>query len=492
MSQTGALPEAERRVRSVLEHALRVFTDVHPGEGPTALRLFASVFLLLSAYYLLKPLRDGWIAVSNVSHLKPIEVRAYTSFGQVLVLLLVTWAYGPLVNRCRRSNLLSRVTSICMVIIVIFWFLQPGLFIANVPAIGIIFYLWVGIFGVFVLAQFWAFVADLYSDAVGRRLMPLVAIGATSGAIAGSEFTRILAHSKIVPTEALLLISLFPLAASMWLARSAEALGPCGPGQASPEPRTHQTEPSASRSGALGLILRSRLLLAVAIMTLLLNWINTNGENLLFGVVQDFLADQARAQGIHTPDALRTFIRAGTSLFYGSFYFWVNTAALVLQCLVASRLLRYGGFGVMLLFSPTMALLSYSTMALVPIFAVVMAMKVFDDANDYSINNTARNVLWLPIPSITKFKTKPAIDSLFLRAGDGFSALTIVVGVQLLHLSNAGLFAFTVALVVIWLLFSLIVVREHARLVAEHSDPPAGGEVPLAARAEPAAFGGGA
>jgi AAA family ATP:ADP antiporter len=131
-------------------------------------------------------------------------------------------------------------------------------------------------------------------------------------------------------------------------------------------------------------------------------------------------------------------------------------------------------------------------MALVPIFAVVMAMKVFDDANDYSINNTARNVLWLPIPSITKFKAKPAIDSLFLRAGDGFSALTIVVGVQLLHLTNAGLFAFTVALVVIWLLFSLIVVREHARLVAKHSDPPAGGGVPLAARAEPAAFGGGA
>ena len=75
------------------------------------------------------------------------------------------------------------------------------------------------------------------------------------------------------------------------------------------------------------------------------------------------------------------------------------------------------------------------------------------------------------------------------RAGDGFSALTIGVGVQLLHLPNAGFFAFTVGLVVIWLLLSLIVVRDHSQLVAKHGDPPAGGAVPLAATPEPAAAG---
>ena len=487
MSQTGALPEnPEVLLPTVLERALRVFTEVRPGEGPTALCLFASVFLLLDAYYLIKPLREGWIAVSSVSHLKPMEVKAYTSFGQALLLLLATWAYSPLVNRWRRLDLLSRVVSICMVIIVIFWFLQPDFFIRNLPATGIVFYLWVGMFGVFVVAQFWAFVADLYTDAVGRRLIPLVAIGATSGAVFGSQITKTLVDTKIVPTEELLLISLLPLAGSIWLARKAEALGPFGRG---PAPRAQKTEPSALRSGALGLILRSRLLLAVAFMTLLLNWVNTNGENLLFGVVQNFLSDKARVQGISTPGALLAFIRAETSSFYGSFYFWGNTAALVLQCLVASRLLKYGGFGVMLLFSPTVALLSYSTMAMVPILAVVEVMKIIDNANDYSINNTARNVLWLPVPAITKLKTKPAIDSLFARAGDGFSALTIGVGVQLLHLPNAGFFAFTVGLVVIWLLLSLIVVRDHSQLVAKHGDPPAGGEVPLAATPEPAAAG---
>ena len=65
---------------------------------------------------------------------------------------------------------------------VIFWFLQPGLFLGSSRGPGIVFYLWVGMFGVFVVAQFWTFCADLYTDERGKRMLPLIAIGATSGA----------------------------------------------------------------------------------------------------------------------------------------------------------------------------------------------------------------------------------------------------------------------------------------------------------------------
>ncbi len=471
---------------SPVERVLRLFTEVRPGEGQTALCLFAGVFLLLCAYYLIKPLREGWIAVSGVGHLSKMEVKAYTSFAQAVLLLFAVRAYAPLVDRWRRIDLLSRVMAICMVTIIVFWFLQPDFFISNLPATGIIFYLWVGMFGVFVVAQFWAFVADLYSDPQGRRLIPLVAIGATSGATAGSWFTETLVASKVVPMEELLLIALIPLAASMWLARRAESIGPIGRGSsaaAAPPPAA----PAASRRGALSLIMRSRLLLAVAFATLLLNWINTNGENLLFRVIQDVLADEARAQGIDTPSALLAFTRAETSAFYGSFYFWVNLSALVLQCFVASRLLKYGGFGVMLLFAPSVALITYSAMAWVPILAVVKAMKVVDNATDYSINNTARNVLWLPVAAITKLKAKPAIDSFFARAGDGFSALTVLIGVQILALGTGGFFAFTVALVVVWFSLAVVVVREHAKLVASKGEPPEGGAADVRAASSAAA-----
>ncbi len=457
-----ALVEEERP--NALERILRLFTEVRPGEGRTALLLFASVFLLLCAYYLIKPLREGWIAVSGVTHLSKMEVKAYTSFGQALLLLGLVRAYAPLVERWRRIELLSRVVLACMVAMVVFWFLQPKFFIENLPMTGILFYLFVGMFGVFVVAQFWALVADLYTDEEGRRLIPLVAIGATSGAVAGSWITENLKESGLVPVEYFLLLALVPLGFSLLCTRRAEAHGPSGSG-ADHHPRPAGKDLEGAGRGAIQLILSSRLLLAIALVTMLLNWVNTNGENLLFRVVQEFLTQEAVARGVEDPSKLLLFTRDETTAFYGSFYFWVNSLALVLQCFVASRLLKYGGFGVMLLFAPTISLLAYSAMAIVPILAVVKAMKVIDNATDYSISNTSRNVLWLPVPHLAKLKAKPAVDSLFARAGDGLSALTVLVGVQLLDLGTGGFFGFTVVLVLAWIVIAGIVVREHGRLV---------------------------
>ena len=168
--------------------------------------------------------------------------------------------------------------------------------------------------------------------------------------------------------------------------------------------------------------------------------------------------------GVLDPNELLAFTRAGTTTFYGDFYFWVNVTALLLQALVASRLLRYGGFGALMLALPTVALVSYAAMAVVPLLAVVKSMKIAENATDYSIANTARSVLWLPVSAEQKYKAKPAIDTLFTRIGDGAAALTVVVGVQFLDASTASFFSFTVALVVAMLLLSLRLVRLYAEL----------------------------
>ncbi len=68
--------------RSSLERALCLFTDVRPGEGLTALVMVANVFLILCAYYFVKPLRDGWIAIADIGGFSNVEVKAYTSFAQ--------------------------------------------------------------------------------------------------------------------------------------------------------------------------------------------------------------------------------------------------------------------------------------------------------------------------------------------------------------------------------------------------------------------------
>jgi len=158
-----------------------------------------------------------------------------------------------------------------------------------------------------------------------------------------------------------------------------------------------------------------------------------------------------------------TFIRDGTTAFYGNFYFWVNIVALLLQAFVASRLLKYGGFAAILLILPVIALMSYSVMALLPVLAVVKLMKIAENATDYSLNNTSRHVLWLPVSSAMKFRGKPAIDTLYVRLGDGLAAITVLVGVHVLALATAEFFVFNVFLVLCWLVAAVLLVREHRR-----------------------------
>ena len=221
------------------------------------------------------------------------------------------------------------------------------------------------------------------------------------------------------------------------------------------------------RKGAIRLALTSRFLLSVSIITLLFSWVNTNGENLLFRVLQEFVGQEAELKGITDGRLLMEYTRDMTTAFYGDFFFWTNILTLLLQSLVVSRLLKYGGFATLLLFLPVVAVLSYATMAFIPVLLIVKWMKIAENSTDYSINNTARNVLWLPTTSEMKFKAKPAIDTLFVRCGDGFAALTVLVGVQLLSLSTNMFFAFNVLLVMIWIAGAIVVIREHKRLSSD-------------------------
>ena len=454
---------------SPLERFLRLFTDVRAGEGGTAVLMFANVFLILCAYYFVKPLREGWIAISDVSGLSKMEVKAYSSFGQSLLLVPVVSWYGQLAQRLPRAALIARASLFCISNMVVFWALQPGVFFDSLPVSGIVFYLWVGMFGVFVVAQFWAFAADVYEDGPGRRILPVIAIGATAGAAGGAWIAEQLVQSVIVPTKHLLLAATVPLGVSILLTRAVDARG--GAGRGAPAAAPGDQDGVVARS-AIELVLRNRFLVAVAGVTLLLNWVNTNGENLLFRVVQEALARAADLRGLETGSrAALEYTRDGTTLFYGDFYFWVNLCALGLQAFVASRLLKYGGFGAMLLLLPGVALISYTAMWIVPVLAVVKLMKIAENATDYSINNTARHVLWLPVPAGMTYQGKPTIDTLVTRIGDGLAAVTALVGVQLLHLATDSYFIFNSALVLVWLWLSFDVIRRHRRLAEEAARP---------------------
>jgi len=458
------------------ERCLRIFTEVRPGEGPTALLMFANVFLILSAYYFIKPLREGWLSISNIEGFKPIEIKAYSSFAQALLLLPIVGWYGQLAVRWGRTPLFTRATLFCVSNMLIFFIIQPDLFFGKLPWSGIAFYLWVGIFGVFVVAQFWTFCADIYTDERGKRMMPMIAIGATSGAAASSWIVGTLTKvdevtgKAAIPNEYLLLVACAPLLLSIVITRIVEArereADPAASAAQAPAPAGEGEEKGEGfqflLSGAR-LIFVNRFILAAAVVTLLLNWVNTNGENLLYGVLNDSFMSQVAEQGIVGEKAVDEFVRSGTTAFYGNFFFWVNVVALALQSLVASRLLKYGGFGPLLMILPVIALISYTTMALLPVLAIVKLMKIAENATDYSLNNTARHVLWLPVSSEMKFRGKPAIDTLYVRIGDGLAALTVMIGVGWLQLETGAFFVFNVALVLAWIGFAVVLIREHRK-----------------------------
>jgi AAA family ATP:ADP antiporter len=262
--------------------------------------------------------------------------------------------------------------------------------------------------------------------------------------------------------DVLLLAALVPLAVSILLTRAVDS---SEEGRSKKEPPAEDVTPVAAKPrGGLAMIATSRFLLAAAALTLLANWVNTNGENLLYGVIVEFLQSEVADKGLSDPNAIEAFTKDGVAAFYGNFFTWVNAVALVLQALVASRLLKYGGFGVILLMLPVIALMSYAAMALVPVLIVIKMMKVAENSTDYSINNTARNVLWLPTTSEMKFKCKPAIDTIFVRLGDGFAAATVWFGTNVITLSNQGYFAFNVVLVLVWLAVAVVLIREHRKL----------------------------
>jgi AAA family ATP:ADP antiporter len=291
-------------------------------------------------------------------------------------------------------------------------------------------------------------------------MLPMIAIGATSGAAYGSWIVDWLVDSGLVATESLLLVATLPLFASILLTRVVDRRESVS--DSAPDVDEEEQGLGFLLSGAK-LILVSRFVLAAAMVTLLVNWVNTNGENLLFRVLQETLAGRADALGFTDPAAIQEFTRDETTLFYGRFYFWVNIAALFLQSIVASRLLKYGGFAAIILILPVVSLAAYSTMAILPVLAVVMWGKSAENATDYSLNNTARHVLWLPVPSKLTYRGKPAIDTLYVRVGDGMAAVTVLVGVQFLALATETFFLFNVSLVLLWFGFCILMVREHRK-----------------------------
>ena len=439
--------------KGVLHRLLGIFTEVRAGEAGPALLLLANIFLVLTAYYFIKPVREGWLSVSVIAGLSKMEIKAYSSFAQAMVLIPLIPLYAMLAARWSRRQLILRVGIFFLVNLLLYWLLQPGLIFERVPYLGLVFYIWVGIFAVTLVAQFWSFAADLYGEERGRRLFPLIAVGASSGAVFGSWISENLVKHWQVETFDMLLLATIPLAAALGVAAFVDRYG-VSRNHAGVEQRDQPV--AADGPGVYRLIWDQYYLRLTALMVFVMFWVMTNGENILFAAVQQAIADE----GLTDTSA----IQSATATFYSRLYFWVNLTGLLLQSFVVSRLQRAGGFGALLLTPPLVSLISYGTMIANNALAVITAAKTAENATNYSVNNTARQVLWLPTSREMIYKAKAAVDTLCVRFGDGLAALTVLIGNRVLALETSAFLMFNLVLVMIWLGLAILVVRENRRL----------------------------
>src|SRR5271170_1432068 len=159
-----------------LERLLSVISDVRPGESQGALLLTFNLALLLAAYYLLKTVRESLILAESGA-----EVKAYSSAAQAIVLLAVVPLYGWIATHLNRNSLIRWTTLFFASNLIIFYFVGRG----GIRE-GVVYYIWVGIFNVFIGAQLWAFASDLFTEDQGKRLLAVLGVGAALGGVGGA------------------------------------------------------------------------------------------------------------------------------------------------------------------------------------------------------------------------------------------------------------------------------------------------------------------
>ncbi len=260
-----------------------------------------------------------------------------------------------------------------------------------------------------VVSQLWAFAADSFNVKSGQRLFVVIMLGANLGALTGAKITQLLVVA--LSPIGLMVLATGILGATLFLAGPERTAVPEGSRAISAE----HGRPVPRLLGGIGLVLRDRYLLLIALLVVLLNWINTTGEFIL--------ADFVKAEAVARVAASGGALDLGTLItaFYGDFQFWVTLVSFSIQLFLVSRIFQAVGVRGALLIHPIIVATGYGVLALapmlggfVPIFTLLRLLKIAENGVDYSLMNTTRQALFLPVDRDSKYDGKTAIDTFFV------------------------------------------------------------------------------
>jgi AAA family ATP:ADP antiporter len=436
---------------SPVARLLRVVTVVRAPEAPKALLLTLNSFLLIFGYYQVKAAREGLLLAAHGA-----PIKAYLAIPQLLLLVLGVKAFAWLASRVPRHLLITWVTLFAISNLLAFFALDR----AGVPVaiLGIVFFVWLGVFNLALPAQFWGFANDLYTEEEGKRLFPLIALGASLGGVAGPLVARSLipalgCYGMMLVTAAILVVTIV----LTWVIHGRDLLDHRHWSPAVPLAAERPLGPG----GGFRLVFGSRYLLLIAAMVVLYNFINALGEY-MFSDLQRAVA--IRAIGPAPGAELQNYIGAA----FAGYQFLGNVIGLGVQLFLVSRILRWAGVGGALLVLPLIALGGYGIAAFGASLVLLKWVKAVENGVDYSLMKTARSALYLVTRREEKYKAEAATETFFVRGGDVLSALVVWLGTAVVPLPIEGFAAVNVVAVCLWIAVTVLIVRERRR-AARHA-----------------------
>ena len=420
------------------ERFLSLFTYLRPGEGRAALSLCAQSFVLMLAYYLLKVIREPMILAEGSA-----ELKAYSNAVQAVLLMIIVplfaHIYHRLEGRTGKHHLFHNTLLFLLSNLVLF-----GITYRAGWAVGTLFYIWLGIFSVMILALFWAFAADLFNLKSGQRIFPLIVAASALGALVGSgtasRLDLLLGHDGVMYCAALL------LSLPLWLSRAVEHRIPEGSRTFEPQARSQHAYPLLE---GFRIVQRNRYLSLIAVFVILLNLINTNGQYILTSFVEDW----SKTHGGE----------AAIALFWSRYLFLTTLIGFLIQLLLVSRIFKNMGISGALHILPVLMIANYSLIALFPLLAVARVSMLAEDSVNYSLQTTTRHALFLPVNREEKYVGKHTIDTFFFRLGDVLSASFVWLAGAVLGLGIVGFAAINILLSVGLLAISRLIGRRHDR-----------------------------
>ena len=424
---------------------LRTSVGARPGEGAVLVWATAYYFLVLCAYYVIRPIRDDIGASSGA------EKLAWLFTGTMVGMLLVHPLYTSLVSKLRRRAFIGWTYRFFILNLVAFYVLFRSVTPEQAVWVGRVFFIWTSIFNLFVVSVFWSLITDVFRPKQGKRLFGVVAVGGTLGAVLGATITTALVG--VVGPLNLMLVSALILELAV---RASHVLDNAESGmrdaEVASEPTT--TAPAAAASheviggGVLdGIkhIMSSPYLLGVASLILFY----TISSTFLYFQQVDVVA---RVFGDD---------RAARTRVFGAMDIAVNALTLLAQLFLTGRFIKWLGVGAALAFLPIVTMIGFGVMGFAPVLAVLVVFQTVRRAGNFAIQRPGREALFTILDRTDKCKAKNFSDTFVYRLGDQVGAWAYA-GMAVFGLGLSGLAFSMVPFAAAWLALAVWLGRQYA------------------------------